>query len=518
MAKGGENGSYTVSQPNRAKLTQTMVDEQLTFERLPIFNEKGRIVKFEPNGDPAAGVAPKRFVVWDGHDDSPGGFGVAINRTNKSYILQRRVGSRVLKATIGKTRDIKLERARRDALAALEKMRETGLSPAESRQVEESDLRVAAMTVEECFAVYKAHLASKAKPAKDSSLRGVDQALRRLGRPEIGLAHCEVGQLITEQKILDAFETLASGRRKLVEGTKRDAEKKTGAFDTPTVTSAEQTFRWATRAVDYCMSKEERVAANLDRKTSLRRNPFLVLRDEGKYRTKQELEEHYQQTKARNPMLIRDGSLGRFLDALWERRKVANYRTACDYLLLTLLWGTRRGEAAPLHWRAQISKEEARACSWVDLEGGEVSFFDTKNRFTHTLPLAPAAKRILQLRFDAQKAAETKWVFPARSSKAAQGHYLDSKAILEGLRKSGKIEQLRTHDLRRTFATVAEEMATYSVVKRMLNHRDLRDTTGKYTLVDRDRLLEELARVERAILSTAPFVALALLPLNEPLR
>ena len=500
-----------MSQTQKASLTQTMVNEQLSFERMPIFNEKGRIVKFVANGDDNAGIAPKRYVVWDSHGDSPGGFGVAVNRTNKSYILQRRIGARVLKATIGNTRDIQLDRARQEALKALEKMRETGLSPAESQEVEESDFRVSTMTVEKCFEVYKKHLVTRTdKPAKESSLRGLEQALRRLKRTGIDLAGRTVGSLVTETKILDAFDTMANSRRQVGEGKTRQNED-TKVFDTPTITSAEQTFRWTSRAVDYCMTKEERVAANLDRKPSLRRNPFHVLRDEGKYRSKQQLEEHYEQTNARNPMQLRDGTLGRFLDALWERKKIANNRTACDYLLLTLLWGTRRGEAAPLHWRNRIAAADAKTCSWVDLDSGVVSFFDTKNRFTHTLPLAPAAKLILKERLAEQK-KDVKWVFPARSSKAAQGHYLDSKAILAGLRKSGAIEQLRTHDLRRTFATVAEEMGTYSVVKRMLNHRDLRDNTDKYTKVDPARLLEEMARVERAMLQTAPIVALALLP------
>ena len=105
------------------------------------------------------------------------------------------------------------------------------------------------------------------------------------------------------------------------------------------------------------------------------------------------------------------------------------------------------------------------------------------------------------------------WVFPARSRRAKQGHYLDSKAILDGLRKTAAIEELRTHDLRRTFSTVAEEMASYAVLKRMLNHRAISDVTGRYPKVDPERLMEEMARVERAILGAAPVVALALLPL-----
>ncbi|MDH5824192.1 tyrosine-type recombinase/integrase [Luteimonas sp. RD2P54] len=492
-------------QSRRVALTATMVKEQLSIARIPVIGATGKIVKFAPNAE------QKRYVVFDAHRDAPVGFGVAVNRTSMSYILQRRVGARVMKATIGNCRDIPLAKAREDAKAALEAMRNTGRTPAEAREVSKGEIHVASMTVAECIALYRKHLVERAQPAKDSSLRGLEQALRRLGRPGVDLANQKVGDLVTEKRILEAFDTLARGKRALVTGTKR-ANPDTKAYERPTITTAELTFRWASRAVDYCMTRERRIAANAGRAPSLQTNPFQVLRDEGRYRTKKQLEEHYEATGARNPLQLRDGSLGRFLEALWEKRKVPNHRTACDYLFLTLLWGTRRGEAAPLRWRHRITKEEASVCSWVDLEAGWVSFFDTKNGTTHTLPLAPAARRILVLREEASQEAASPWVFPARSSKATQGHYLDSKAILEGLKKNGGIQELRTHDLRRTFATVAEEMTSYAVVKRLLNHRDLRDVTGRYSRVDEDRLLEELTRVESAMLRSAPYVAVAALP------
>ena len=494
-------------------LTATIVKERLSFHRIPRSNDKGQIVDFDPNTD------EKRYVVFDCHGDAPVGFGVAVNRTNMSYILQRRVGARVLKATIGNVRDIPLAKARLDAQKALDEMRSSKQSPAEARQAHKDDVRVADMTLGECIAKYRKHLINrKTKPAKESTLRGLAQAELRLGRLGVELVDKRISELMGEQVIVDAFDEVAAGRRKLRKGTQR-AKLDSEAYDQPTITTAELTFRWASRAVGYCMEVEQRQADNQDRKASLRRNPFQVLRDEERFRTKQQLEDVYENSRARNPMQLRDGSLARFLDALWQRRKVDNYRTACDYLLLTLLWGTRRGEAAPLRWRHRISDRQAKICSWADLEVGTVSFYDTKNRFTHTLPLAPAAKMILDMREVDSRAdrnsAQTgpEWVFPARSSRAKQGHYLDSKAILDGLRKTAAIKELRTHDLRRTFATVAEEMASYSVLKRMLNHRNMADVTALYTKVDQERLLDAMARVERTMLETAPIVATALLPL-----
>lgn len=84
----------------RLALTATMVKEQLSFTRVPEVNAEGKIVKFAPNTD------QKRYVVFDSHRDAPVGFGVAVNKTGMSYILQRRIGPRVLKATLGNCRDM----------------------------------------------------------------------------------------------------------------------------------------------------------------------------------------------------------------------------------------------------------------------------------------------------------------------------------------------------------------------------------------------------------------------------
>jgi len=483
----------------RLALTATMVKEQLSFTRVPEVNAEGKIVKFAPNTD------QKRYLVFDSHRDAPVGFGVAVNKTGMSYILQRRIGARVLKATLGNCRDITLAKAREDAKVALASMQASGKTPAQAKQIDKDEIRVSLMTVEACFALYRRHLIERARPAKDSSLRGLEYAEKRLGRAEVDLLGLPIGDLVNEQRILDAFDEIAKGKRHLAEGTKR-ANATTTAFDKPTVTTAELTFRWASRAVGYCMDREKRIAANAGRSPSLQINPFTVLHQEGRYRTREQLEEDYEASQARNPMQLRDGSLGRFLVALWERRKVDNYRTACDYLLLTLLWGTRRGEAAPLKWRHRIDKRDLSISSWVDLDAGWVSFANTKNGSTHTLPLAPGAKRILTLREEATQKSQSPWVFPARSSRAVQGHYLDSKAILQGLKKAGEIEALRTHDLRRTFATVAEEVASYAVVKRLLNHRNSRDVTGRYTKVDDARLLEEMTRIEKVMLGADPLL------------
>lgn len=71
-------------------LMATMVKGQLSFTRVTEVERRGKIGKVAPNAD------QKRYVVFDSHRDAPAGFGVAVNKTGMSYILQRRIGRYVL--------------------------------------------------------------------------------------------------------------------------------------------------------------------------------------------------------------------------------------------------------------------------------------------------------------------------------------------------------------------------------------------------------------------------------------
>lgn len=64
--------------------------------------------------------------------------------------------------------------------------------------------------------------------------------------------------------------------------------------------------------------------------------------------------------------------------------------------------------------------------------------------------------------------------------------------------------KLGMHDLRRTFGRVAEGLTSYSVVKRLLNHRNTTDPTERYAMPDNDRIYEALQSIELHMLMTAP--------------
>jgi integrase len=100
--------------------------------------------------------------------------------------------------------------------------------------------------------------------------------------------------------------------------------------------------------------------------------------------------------------------------------------------------------------------------------------------------------------------------FPSPIQRSKVGHYSDSKSLREYVPEAG-ITKLGMHDLRRTFGRIAEELTSYAVVKRLLNHRNTTDPTERYAVPDEERIYEALQRIELHMLITAPKLYNALL-------
>ncbi len=411
-----------------------------------------------------------------------------VSLTKKTYVIQRRVSSgdrsvsegkkpsSVLKVKVGNVSDFpNIDQAREVARQLVQTMIATKRNPNRiKRETEACEL-----TISEVFAQYRNHLMGRSKPAKPNTLAVLDKAENRLSE----WAGLRVKDL-TGNEILRKFDEIASRAR----------------------TAAEQTFRWINVAVRHAIEIEAGNAQTQQRQPSLSYNPFSILKVQKKFRTRSELEDSYKAKGVRNPLSPKD-TLGRFLTALHNKRSFN--RLGCDYLLLTVLLGARKEETASLCWREVLTEEEARTTSYVDLENRMIRFFDTKNRNDHELPICDATKRILEDRRDIvndneKRADKRKWVFPARSSRSKIGHYSDSKSLRENLCQEAGIVKLGMHDLRRTFGRVAEELTSYAVVKKLLNHRNTTDPTERYANPDQDRVYEALQRIELNMLLTSP--------------
>ncbi|ELO0742587.1 tyrosine-type recombinase/integrase [Escherichia coli] len=465
----------------KTTLSQAFIINKLSIGVKPTLNHAGKVV-FEANPE------HKPYIVFDDHRDSPVGFGVKVSLTKKTYVIQRRVSSgdrsvsegkkpsSVLKVKVGNVSDFpNIDQAREVARQLVQTMIATKRNPNRiKRETEASEL-----TISEVFAQYRNHLMGRSKPAKPNTLAVLDKAENRLSE----WAGLRVKDL-TGNEILRKFDEIASRAR----------------------TAAEQTFRWINVAVRHAIEIEPGNAQTQQRQPSLSYNPFSILKVQKKFRTRSELEDSYKAKGVRNPLSPKD-TLGRFLTALHNKRSFN--RLGCDYLLLTVLLGARKEETASLCWREVLTEEEARTTSYVDLENRMIRFFDTKNRNDHELPICDATKRILEDRRDIvndneKRADKRKWVFPARSSRSKIGHYSDSKSLRENLCQEAGIVKLGMHDLRRTFGRVAEELTSYAVVKKLLNHRNTTDPTERYANPDQDRVYEALQRIELNMLLTSP--------------
>lgn len=463
-------------------LNQSIIINKLSIDVKPSLDPQGRVV-YLPNPE------RKPYLITDNHRDSPVGFGVKISATKKTYIVQRRVSSpgnrpktggkspsEVIRSTIGNISDFaNIDQAREVARNLVQTMKLTKRNPNKiKRESEASEL-----TISEVFAQYRQHLLGRSKPAKPNTLNVLNKAENRLSEWS-GLRVKD----LTGNEILRKFDEIASRAR----------------------TASEQTFRWANVAVRHAIEIEASNAQTQQRQPSLSYNPFSILKVQKKFRTRSELEGSYKAKGVRNPLSPKD-TLGRFLTALHNKRSFN--RLGCDYLLITVLLGARKEETASLCWLESLTDEEAKTASYVDLENRIIRFYDTKNRNDHELPICDAVKRILEDRRDIVQEAETRperlmWVFPARSKRSKVGHYSDSKSLREYLCQEAGIFKLGMHDLRRTFGRVAEELTSYAVVKRLLNHRNTTDPTERYAIPDNERIYEALQRIELHMLMTAP--------------
>ena len=455
---------------------------KLTIDQKPAIGKNGQTA-YEPN------TTHTPYIVFDNHHDAPRGFGIKVSKTKKIYLVQRRVGSKVLKAKIGNVSDFySIDAARNKAREFINVAHSTGRNPnAVAREKSAYEI-----TLGEAFAQYRLHLNGRPKPAKQNTITVFDKALDRLS--------CWVNTKIKDisaKDILNKFDSIASPHR----------------------TAAEQTFRWANVSTKYAIEMERHNAAAQQRQSTLNYNPFEILKTNKKYRGRAALEDSYKAKGIRNPLSTKD-TLGFWLNAIVGRRHIN--RRGCDFLLLCTLWGTRKNEAADLKWRDQLSDEEAITSSWVDLEDRVVFFYDTKNRHDHSLPIADAAFEMLRQRKEDVKKSTSKnnyWVFPAKSKNSKTGHYTDMKSIIKYVCNDAGIKHRGAHDLRRTFGRIAEELTSYAVVKRLLNHQETSDATSRYTDVEWGRLVEAMQRIELHVLATAPMVYnLLLTPKYQPLN
>lgn len=179
-----------------------------------------------------------------------------------------------------------------------------------------------------------------------------------------------------------------------------------------------------------------------------------------------------------------------------------------DYLLLIMFTGLRENEGMTLLWED------------VDMEGKTFTIRKeiAKNKKAHTVPMSDYLKDLFQSRLDAR---ENAFVFPGTGK---SGHLTETKRqvdfieretkkMLNGVETDEEMEKLIKeqptdkikpgirfclHDLRRTFASIAENEVSYSVLKRLMNHSD-KDVTQGYIILSIDKLRMPMQQITDTI-------------------
>ncbi|MCE2659485.1 MAG: integrase family protein, partial [Rubrivivax sp.] len=139
------------------------------------------------------------------------------------------------------------------------------------------------------------------------------------------------------------------------------------------------------------------------------------------------------------------------LGAWWRAATARAGRASADGLRLMLVTGMRPGEVfGSQHANGLLARD-------VDLDGARLTLHDTKNRQQHVVYLPTQAVEILRPHVTGKTPAEG--VFAVQPQSA-----------MRDINKEAGVAGVSPHGLRATFATVADELAPGSAVRRMLNH------------------------------------------------
>ena len=168
-------------------------------------------------------------------------------------------------------------------------------------------------------------------------------------------------------------------------------------------------------------------------------------------------------------------------------------RVMADYLILTLCWGARKGEAS----RLKVAD--------IDFEREFVVFRDTKTKVEHCFPLTPACATLLRKRIEdnnqprgreVEKAAKgephyiPEWIFPSQR----RGKHITNPAGVLEVAASASGLKATTYDLRRGFAGAIavdalvgennQATGNFGLVKLAMNHADMNsDVTQGYIMI-----------------------------------
>lgn len=172
--------------------------------------------------------------------------------------------------------------------------------------------------------------------------------------------------------------------------------------------------------------------------------------------------------------------LGRLGDAMIKGEKEGLNASGLAILRLLLLTGARRNEIASLKW------------DYVDFERRALRIPDSKTG-AKVIPLgAPALSVLSKL----SRKDKVSWVFPAERGKE---YFVGTPPVWRRLKQLAKLSDVRIHDLRHGFASVAvADQASLYLVGKVLGHTQA-ETTQRYAHLQLDPVRAVADRTARKI-------------------
>jgi integrase len=364
-------------------------------------------------------------------DDELKGFGVKVFTSGiKTFFLEKRVGGKVKRITIGRYGELTCEQARRQAVKLAGEIASGGDPVADKarRKLEGTTLRQAVTD-------YKAR-----RSLKPQTLFDIDRCM----------TECLADWL---DKPLAAITGDMAVKRHREHGRDRSEAR------------ANLALRYLRAIFNFAQAEyttadgEPVIAANPVRKLSQTKSWFRV---------------------DRRSTVIKPTEIGAWVNAVLGLPG-PDIR---DYLQLVVLTGLRRQEALNLAWAD------------VDLSAKTLTARGTKNRRDHTLPLSDYLLDMLTRR---KAASASGYVFADNQGRRISNFRYAQAAVEKACGVSFCI-----HDLRRTYATVAEslDIPAYAL-KALLNHADGSDVTAGYIIVTAERLRAPMQKITDFVLKAA---------------
>ena len=157
-----------------------------------------------------------------------------------------------------------------------------------------------------------------------------------------------------------------------------------------------------------------------------------------------------------------------------------------DYFIFLLLSGFRENEAKLLKWEnINFNKKTFRAK-------------DTKNSLDQLLPMSDYLEQLFLRRYKFRH--DSIYVFPNQESTPLR----DLRAWIKQVTRESEV-RFTLHDLRRTFATIAESLdISHYAIKKLINHKtDQSDVTEGYIQIGAERLRKPKQQITDKILSVS---------------